>query len=198
MVHELLFRGAIGVLAVGMYGNHLAHRKQFPSEMLGGWIEKALVISALLWSSCLILYALGYHWLPISLPLWLRWTGVVCMLSCVPLSTWVYRTLGKHFSKKLQLLERHTLVRHGPYRLVRHPMYVTFFLCAAAVSIATANVLILLLGLAIAACMAWRTRHEEAMLIGRFGEHYLAYCRVTGKFLPKIPRCVPQFERTLP
>lgn len=39
-----------------------------------------------------------------------------------------YRTLGRHFTFQLSMQQKHTLVKDGPYSVVRHPGYTAFFL----------------------------------------------------------------------
>ncbi|KZS99968.1 uncharacterized protein LAESUDRAFT_745986 [Laetiporus sulphureus 93-53] len=36
---------------------------------------------------------------------------------------WCYRTLGRHFTLEVTILEKHQLVTSGPYAYVRHPSY---------------------------------------------------------------------------
>ena len=120
------------------------------------------------------------------LPIWLRWVGAGTLPLVVLLFAWVFRSLGKNLTDTVVTRAEHTLVTTGPYRWVRHPFYVASLLFLGAASLVSAN-----WGLAVAGGLGCvllliRTRTEEAKLIERFGDEYLAYVQRTGKFLPRL------------
>lgn len=193
MSQEIAFRLVLAVLAAGLYVNHhIIHRRPsvkrsaFTSGKKG--IELWLVLTASLWTLALGLYAAGFPWFdyPVPLPPWLRWIGVAAMVACAPLSQWTYHALGAHFSKKLELRDDHLLIRSGPYRFVRHPMYATLFLCATATCLISANGIVIASAVAVAIVFLLRMRKEEAMLAERFGDEYREYRRQTWALVPKF------------
>lgn len=125
-------------------------------------------------------------WASLSLPSWVRWAGVV--LGAVSLAglLWVHTALGKNWSAWLELKEGQTLVTHGPYRRVRHPMYTALYGLYIGWTLLTAN---WLLGVAwigtFTLLTVTRIRHEEAMMVERFGDAYREYMEKTGRFLPR-------------
>lgn len=185
---ELLLRVAMAGLAILLYVNHhhLHRHKPFPSGAKKG-VEFWVIMAPSLWTLSLILYVTGLEWFNFSLPLpmWLRWTGVGLMASCIPLSHWVYTALGEHFSRKLVLREDHRLVSSGPYKYVRHPMYSLLFLCALSTCLISGNILVMGTTLLVVAVMLVRIRKEETILSERFGEEYAAYRQKTGALLPR-------------
>lgn len=189
MSHDTLFRGLLGALALVLYLAHVVHRKRFPkTDAVGGWGEVFLIVLPCLWALSLAVYLLNFSWFSfrVLLPEWLRWVGTLGMTLCVPLSVWVYRTLGVHFSTKLQLLPQHQLVCTGPYRFVRHPMYATLFLCAVSTGLISAHLVVMVTGAAVMVAMALRIKKEETMLQAHFGEAYGDYREKTGAILPKL------------
>ncbi|MDP3645503.1 MAG: isoprenylcysteine carboxylmethyltransferase family protein [bacterium] len=141
---------------------------------------------ACLWTVSIIVYLFGFGMLMVRLPDVIRFVGAVGMCICVPLSLWIYRTLGAHFSTKLQLLDNHQLVSSGPYRFVRHPMYATFFLCVLSTGLISGSGVVLITGLTTFVTMALRVEGEERMLLERFGTEYRAYMNTTGAFIPRF------------
>jgi protein-S-isoprenylcysteine O-methyltransferase Ste14 len=79
------------------------------------------------------------------------------------------------------------LVTTGPYRLVRHPIYLGLTLLAAGNALSfgsAAAFLILLTG--IVPTFAWRARAEERELSRTFGEAFVAYRRQTKMIIPHL------------
>jgi protein-S-isoprenylcysteine O-methyltransferase Ste14 len=79
------------------------------------------------------------------------------------------------------------LVTSGPYRLVRHPIYLGFVLLALGQALAFSSwlaCLILLVG--IVPTFAWRARAEETLLSRTFGERYALYQRQTKMIIPHL------------
>src|SRR5205823_11264416 len=95
---------------------------------------------------------------------------VVASLSFV---TAAVRTLGKQWSLQARLLEHHELIRRGPYRIVRHPIYTGMFGMLIVSSMAHGH----WLGLIIASfvyylCTVMRIKSEEKLLRGQFCSEY--------------------------
>ncbi len=127
-------------------------------------------------------------WAALPLPGWLRWAGGGLGLAAVLLIGLVHAELGRNFSPTLRLRPGHTLVTAGLYRWARHPMYTAYFLLFAGAFLLSANWVIGATGMGIISThMTVRVRREEALLVDRFGEAYLAYAEKTSRFLP-LPR----------
>jgi protein-S-isoprenylcysteine O-methyltransferase Ste14 len=79
------------------------------------------------------------------------------------------------------------LVTTGPYRLVRHPIYLGLSLLAVGEALAFGSwpaCLIVLSG--IIPTFAWRARAEETLLSRTFGERYQLYRRQTKMIIPHL------------
>jgi protein-S-isoprenylcysteine O-methyltransferase Ste14 len=126
-------------------------------------------------------------WAALPLPAWLRWIGLVMAAGSLPLFWWVHSALGSNFSGTLHVREEHTLVTHGPYRRVRHPMYTAFYIYLLGILFLTANWFIggfFLTGLTVVVIN--RLKNEESAMVEKFGDRYLEYMKHTGRFLPPI------------
>jgi protein-S-isoprenylcysteine O-methyltransferase Ste14 len=124
-------------------------------------------------------------WSSVSLPAWLRWTGVGVIATASGLLVWTFRCLGKNLTDTVVTRQQHTLVKHGPYRWVRHPFYDAAALLMGAVSLIAANWFLLSTGGLAFGLLVVRTQTEEEKLLARFGEDYRAYMKRTGRFLPR-------------
>jgi protein-S-isoprenylcysteine O-methyltransferase Ste14 len=134
-----------------------------------------------------MVYPPSLGWFTLPLPDSVRWAGVILGAASLPLIAWVQWALGLNFSVTLHVREEHTLVTHGPYKWVRHPMYTTLYLHCLSILLTTGNLLIggfYLIGLSVIVIL--RVANEEQVMIDKFGEQYRRYMGGTGRFLPKL------------
>ena len=125
-------------------------------------------------------------WSSLSLPFWSRWVGVAALLAAVALLVWTFRSLGANLTDTVVTRKKHTLVVHGPYRWIRHPLYSAAGMFIPALSLIAANWFFFVFGIALLCVLVMRTRIEEANLVARFGDSYQDYMARTGRFLPRI------------
>jgi protein-S-isoprenylcysteine O-methyltransferase Ste14 len=95
---------------------------------------------------------------------------------------WALLTLRRNFSI---LPESRNLVRHGPYALVRHPLYAAYILTYLLVALPRFGPAALALAALGIAGEMWRARNEERVLAASFPE-YAAYAAATPRFVPKV------------
>jgi protein-S-isoprenylcysteine O-methyltransferase Ste14 len=102
------------------------------------------------------------------------------------LAIWARRTLGRNWSGEISIKVEHELIRSGPYKLMRHPIYtalLTMYLGAAIVT----GTWLAIVGLAMAGFAYCRKiRLEEANLDVAFGAEYDAYRRETWALVPGL------------
>jgi len=102
------------------------------------------------------------------------------------LSIWARRHLGQNWSGEISIKVDHELIRSGPYRLLRHPIYTGLLAMYAGTALVTGEWLAAI-GLAMAAFAYWRKiRLEEANLNAAFGDDYDAYRRETWALVPGL------------
>ena len=73
---------------------------------------------------------LAVRWVPFS-P-WLYAAGVAIAAAGMAFATWARLHLGAYWSGRVAIKAEHRLVRSGPYRLVRHPIYTGILVGVAA------------------------------------------------------------------
>jgi protein-S-isoprenylcysteine O-methyltransferase Ste14 len=94
---------------------------------------------------------------------------------------WSLATLGRCFGL---FPEVRGLVTHGPYRLVRHPVYLGEIVSAMGLLLAKPHPLIIVVFVAFVALQFWRTVYEERALTAAFPEDYPG-------FAGRVPRLIP-------
>ena len=87
----------------------------------------------------------------------------------------------------LQVRDQHALVKTGVYRLIRHPMYSSFFLLGLAQMLLLPNWLAGISGVMGAGILfAFRVLREERMMLESFGDEYCDYMTRTKRIVPWI------------
>jgi protein-S-isoprenylcysteine O-methyltransferase Ste14 len=142
----------------------------------------------LLWLSILA-YIVNPSWMSWSkagLPGMVRWLGTLVGSLCVLLFFWMFRSIGSGITPTVATRTVHKLVKTGPYRYIRHPLYsigTAFFLSLALIS---DNWFFGVMAVLAFILLAIRLPNEEAHLIEKFGDEYREYRKTTGAFLPRL------------
>jgi protein-S-isoprenylcysteine O-methyltransferase Ste14 len=102
------------------------------------------------------------------------------------LAIWARRHLGRNWSGEITIKEQHELVRSGPYRWLRHPIYTGILAMYVGGMLVTGEWLAIA-GLAVIAFAYWRKiRLEEANLQTAFGAEYEAYRLQSWALVPGL------------
>jgi protein-S-isoprenylcysteine O-methyltransferase Ste14 len=97
------------------------------------------------------------------------------------------RALGRHLRIDAALDADHELVRTGPYRYVRHPIYASFLCLLLGTAIIIAPPLLFVLGLVIfLAGTEMRVRIEDGLLAAHFGDQFRDYRHSTRAYIPFV------------
>lgn len=95
--------------------------------------------------------------------------------------------LGGNWADPVTLYRDQTLVRHGVFALVRHPLYASLVWMFVGGSLLFRNLAALAATLLVfLPAMVYRARQEEVLLASRFPE-YQAYRRRVGMLFPRLP-----------
>jgi protein-S-isoprenylcysteine O-methyltransferase Ste14 len=112
--------------------------------------------------------------------------AAVLVAAGLAFSVWARTVLGGNWSASVTLKDDHEIVRSGPYRLIRHPIYTGLIVAFAGTALARGEWRGLL-AFAIAAAALWRKLGvEERWLTEEFGARYADYRRQTHALFPFI------------
>lgn len=118
----------------------------------------------------------------------IAYAGVVVTSFGVALSVWARYCLGEYWSARVTLKEGHQLIRSGPYRYVRHPIYTGLFLGALGRALTVGELRSALAVVILLAAHSRKAAREEGILGEEFGEEYASYRRSTGFLFPRWRR----------
>jgi len=111
------------------------------------------------------------------------------VLLCLVVLGWLVVLLGilslnANFSPFPTPKSNASLISHGIYKYVRHPVYSGIILSLFAYGLFSNSVFRLVMTIALMAVFYLKTNLEEKLLLARFSE-YKDYMRLTGRFFPK-------------
>jgi protein-S-isoprenylcysteine O-methyltransferase Ste14 len=177
---------ALVILAAGFVAWFLP----FP---LAGWSHKPPQKRDSRWRWGMLLESVGYA-IVFSIPLWTRslpsWRVALSVLFFVlaGLLSWTStRALGSYLRFEAAVDADHQLIRSGPYRVVRHPIYASMlctilgagFLVARPLPFVAAMIFFI-------AGTEIRVRIEDRLLADRFGEEFREYRASTAAYIPLL------------
>jgi protein-S-isoprenylcysteine O-methyltransferase Ste14 len=112
--------------------------------------------------------------------------GTLLVAAGLLFTAWARVHLGRNWSSTVTVKEGHTLVRSGPYRFVRHPIYTGILLALLGTALAIGApygfiaVALFLIGLLI------KLSVEEARMRETFPAEYDDYSRHTARLIPGV------------
>ena len=162
--------------------------KTAEKEMSKGLKILSVIITAI-GGPGLILYLIAppwWTWTHLPLGELIQWLGIVLAIPPIFFLVWVHRHLDTQWSIALELREEHKLITSGPYKRIRHPMYLGIFVYTIGLMLISSDLLVFIFF----AFSIWvnyiRIPDEEQMMIDEFGDEYREYMKHTGKLLPRI------------
>lgn len=114
---------------------------------------------------------------------WLDAVSALVIAVSGVLTCYVVLWLGRSFST---MPEARKLVTSGPYRFVRHPLYVAEELAVLGLFLQYRTLPALMLIVAQIALQLSRMRYEERVLTAAFPDEYEAYSRTTARLVPGV------------
>jgi protein-S-isoprenylcysteine O-methyltransferase Ste14 len=138
----------------------------------------------LLFSARASLGPLAWRFLPQSTSA--AYAGLALTIAGAAFAVWARVFLGGNWSSSVTIKENHTLVRTGPYALVRHPIYSGFLLAAAGTAIATGEARSFIALILIFVAFRLKSRVEEGFMIEQFGPAYEEYERQVKALIPFV------------
>ena len=196
MQNDLVFRCIVMTLFIGAryvrwHARHdISWQASWPTMKKHPRDTVVLISLSLCWLSATVIYLVRPQWVSdfaLAIPSWVRWSAVATALASLALLWWSDRCLGKNLSVTLKIREGHTLVSHGPYSRVRHPVYSATLIYSAALATITANYLLgALFVIPMATLVLQRMGREEQLMVEQFGDEYRDYMQRTGRLVPRL------------
>jgi protein-S-isoprenylcysteine O-methyltransferase Ste14 len=114
------------------------------------------------------------------------WVGFVLLAVGIAFSIAGRVCLGGNWSGTVTLKENHELIRSGPYRLVRHPIYTGLLIGILGTAIAQGELRSLIALALVTAAFLRKIGVEESFLIQQFGSSYERYRSEVPALIPLL------------
>jgi protein-S-isoprenylcysteine O-methyltransferase Ste14 len=118
-----------------------------------------------------------------------RWTnviGIAITVAGIAFAVWARVFLGGNWSSTVTVKVGHQLVRSGPYRWVRHPIYTGLLLALAGTGVVRHQVRAIVSLVLAYAGFKLKSLIEERTMTNTFGAEYEEYRTTTGAIVPKL------------
>jgi protein-S-isoprenylcysteine O-methyltransferase Ste14 len=114
------------------------------------------------------------------------WIGNALTVAGFTFAWWARVHLGRYWSGTITLKEGHRLIRTGPYRLARHPIYTGFLtaVLGSAIVVATGDSMVgfvLIVG-----AILLKMRREEALMTQEFRDEYRQFKAQVSALIPFV------------
>lgn len=130
-----------------------------------------------------------------ALPAAAGWVGTVLLSLAIWLLWRSHVDLGRNWSAIPRVRQEHSLVTHGVFGRIRHPMYAAHWLWAVAQALLLGNwVAGYALLVAFVPFYLVRVPLEERLMLDHFGQEYQDYMDRTGRVLPRLGQENPTIE----
>ena len=112
--------------------------------------------------------------------------GVAITLAGVAFAIWARAYLGGNWSSAVTVKVGHQLIRTGPYRWVRHPIYTGMILALLGTAMERGQVRGVIAVVLVYAGFKMKSKIEERAMTNTFGDAYTEYRRTTGAIVPRL------------
>jgi len=113
-----------------------------------------------------------------------RLWGLVVYIAFSWFQIWAYKILGESYSQDILILKDHKLVTSGPFKLIRHPQYLSQILMDIGGGIATLSYIVIIIALIEVPFLIMRALLEEKILEKHFKENFSEYKSKSSFMLP--------------
>jgi protein-S-isoprenylcysteine O-methyltransferase Ste14 len=146
------------------------------------------VAGGVLFFAFIVLYAVYPPFmdaLHFGLPSAARWIGVG--ISLIGEAMWIYAQilLSRYWSPQLRIQSDHRIMKDGPYKRIRHPIYSFMFVWSFGLVLFTSHWFFVCFFALTVILLCLRAPKEEQMMLREFGEDYARYMKETGRFFPR-------------
>jgi protein-S-isoprenylcysteine O-methyltransferase Ste14 len=115
-----------------------------------------------------------------------RLIGLVVYIIFSWVQIWGYKTLAQNYSQDIMILKDHELVKSGPFKIIRHPQYLSQILLDIGGALAILSYIVIILAIIEIPFLIMRALLEDKLLEKHFKGDYAEYKRKSSFMIPFI------------
>lgn len=120
-----------------------------------------------------------------NINLFISGVGFFLYVSVIPIRDWAIKSLDEYMSEHIEIKEDHRLVKNGPYKYLRHPLFLCLLLEIVGVALIPNSYYSLIAVLVLYLPLIFIRMHlEERALIEKCGQEYLDYKKEVYALIP--------------
>lgn len=170
-----------------LWRTFISYKQKTSGQIKAKWTSSALVITHFIIYMGMIV---EYFVLQREINFTVTALGLFMFIASFVIRNQCSKTLGEFRTIHIEIREKHSLIKQGPYRYVRHPWYSAIMLEVLSLPLIPNAYYTFLVALLIyIPLLLVRVRIEEKALIEKFGKEYIEYKKEVAAFLPikKMP-----------
>lgn len=115
-----------------------------------------------------------------------RIIGLILYLLFSWIQIWAYKSMGESYSQEIVIFKDHKLVDKGPFKLIRHPQYLSQILVDLGGGFAALSYILIPLAIIQIPILVMRASFEEKLLTKHLKADFEAYKNSRGFMIPFI------------
>ncbi|GMU96349.1 methyltransferase family protein [Ignavibacterium album] len=116
----------------------------------------------------------------------LRIISLIVYLIFSWIQIWSFKTLGEYYSQEIAVRKEHKIISAGPYKIIRHPQYLSQIFVDLAGALATLSYILFPLALIQIPFLILRAKEEEKLFKKYLSEEFESYKKQSGFMIPFI------------
>lgn len=116
----------------------------------------------------------------------IRYYGLAMYLVFSWLQVWAYKMLGENYSQDILIKKNHQLIKKGPFKIIRHPQYISQILIDLGGAAATLSLIVAPIAIIQIPFILLRASLEDKLLAKHFGDEFASYRKKSGFIFPFI------------
>ncbi|MCW9065315.1 MAG: isoprenylcysteine carboxylmethyltransferase family protein [Ignavibacteriaceae bacterium] len=116
----------------------------------------------------------------------IRYIGLAVYLVFSWVQIWAFKTLGENYSQDILIKKNHQLITKGPFRIIRHPQYISQILIDLGGAAATLSYIVAPIAVIQIPFILLRASVEDKLMAKHFGTEFSSYKKKSGFVLPFI------------